>query len=99
MIPSRLLEGGDDGPGGGDIRAYCRALLENRERGGGGSVFGGAEDNSTSAPSPEGTPVKVRHPKYGEGVVQSEDEETCTVAFGQYGVKSFLKDFCPLEFL
>ncbi len=99
MIPSRLLEGGDDGPGGGDIRAYCRALLENRERGGGGSVFGGAEDNSTSAPSPEGTPVKVRHPKYGEGVVQSEDEETCTVAFEQYGVKSFLKDFCPLEFL
>lgn len=41
---------------------------------------------------------RVFHPKYGEGSIESEDEDTIAVVFGQYGLKIFSKDFCPLEF-
>ena len=103
MIPPRLLEFGDDGPSGRtDIQTFWKMLLENREKGAVGSVFDGGEEKASSKASPEEPErekKKVRHPKYGEGIVESEDEETYTVEFGQYGVKSFLKDFCPLEFL
>lgn len=103
MIPPRLLDFGDDGPSGRtDIQTFWKMLLENREKGAAGSVFDGGEEKASSKASPEEPERekrKVRHPKYGDGVVESEDEETYTVAFEQYGVKSFLKDFCPLEFL
>jgi hypothetical protein len=44
-------------------------------------------------------PVRVRHEKYGMGVVESEDEETVNVIFEVYGSKSFSKFFNPLEYL
>ncbi len=40
---------------------------------------------------------KVSHPKYGEGYVIDEDDDTITVQFEGYGEKSFAKVFCPLK--
>jgi hypothetical protein len=42
---------------------------------------------------------RVRHRKYGEGVIEKEDEETITVIFTDYGTKSFSKAFPVLEYL
>lgn len=41
----------------------------------------------------------VRHMKYGEGVVEKEDEDTITVRFEGYGSKTFSKLFVQLEYL
>lgn len=41
----------------------------------------------------------VRHPKYGEGVIEKEDEATITVKFEGYGSKTFSKLFVRLEYL
>ncbi len=41
----------------------------------------------------------VRHMKYGEGVVEKEDEDTITVRFKGYGSKTFSKLFVQLEYL
>jgi hypothetical protein len=68
-------------------------ILENRKKRGAQDVFG--PENAEEAPAGA---KRALHPRYGEGVVESEDETSYTVGFGQYGVKTFSKDFCPLEF-
>ena len=40
---------------------------------------------------------RVTHPKYGQGTVTSEDENTITVNFDDYGEKELLKAFSMLE--
>lgn len=40
---------------------------------------------------------RVAHPKYGQGTVVSEDENTITVNFDDYGEKELLKAFSMLE--
>jgi len=42
---------------------------------------------------------KVRHPKYGDGIIIEEDDEMVRVNFAGYGEKFFSKLFCPLEYL
>lgn len=49
-------------------------------------------------PSPP-EPVPVRHRKYGEGVLISEDEVSVTAEFPGYGQKQFLKALGELQFL
>lgn len=49
-------------------------------------------------PSPP-EPVPVRHRKYGEGVLISEDEVTLTAEFPGCGQKQFLKALGELQFL
>lgn len=43
--------------------------------------------------------ILVRHNKYGEGIVESEDEQSITVKFAGYGSKTFSKMFVQLEYL
>lgn len=43
--------------------------------------------------------VFVRHRKYGEGIVESEDEQSITIKFEGYGSKTFAKMFVQLEYL
>ena len=40
-----------------------------------------------------------RHPKYGEGIITSEDDMTIEVKFPGYGKKQFLKAFGEIEVL
>lgn len=47
--------------------------------------------------TPENYPRLVRHAKYGEGTVVSEDDLTIEVNFEGYGVKSFLKMLGEIE--
>lgn len=42
---------------------------------------------------------KVRHPKYGEGVIQDETDEIYIVSFEGYGKKEFFKLFNDLEII
>ena len=93
MIPARLLEAPDEAPGEADLQGYRRMILENREKHGAQDVF--RPERTEEAPAAE---KRALHPRYGEGVVESEDETSYTVGFGQYGTKTFSKDFCPLEF-
>ncbi len=94
MIPARLLEAPDDAPGEADLQWYRRMILENRGKRGAQDVFGPERTEEASAGA-----KRALHPRYGEGVVESEDETSYTVGFAQYGTKTFSKDFCPLEFL
>ena len=93
MIPARLLEAPDEAPGEADLQGYRRMILENRGKRGAQNIFG----PESTEEAPAGT-KRALHPRYGEGVVESEDETSYTVRFGQYGTKTFSKDFCPLEF-
>jgi len=42
---------------------------------------------------------RVKHEKYGEGLVESEDDDMITVIFDDYGSKTFTKMFVVLEYL
>ncbi len=102
MIPARLTsreDGGGAGEGGAPAAVDMRSLRwEVRER-----IAAGGEPEVASAaaaepPAPEDRPTRrVRHGKYGVGVVVAEDEDTVTVAFEGYGEKSFSKTFLQLE--
>ena len=98
-----------------DLQAFRRKILENREqeRGAGNPVpeerRGGTpvpDGPPTPADQPEYASAnsgaacrRVSHPRYGEGVIEAEDEGSYTVSFEHYGLKAFSKDFCPLVFL
>ena len=69
-------------------------ILENREKRGAQDIFG--PERTEEAPAGA---KRALHPRYGEGVVESEDDTSYTVRFERYGTKTFSKDFCPLEFL
>jgi len=69
-------------------------ILENRGKRGAKDIF----EPERTEEAPAGA-KRALHPRYGEGVVESEDETSYTVGFAQYGTKTFSKDFCPLEFL
>jgi DNA helicase-2/ATP-dependent DNA helicase PcrA len=43
--------------------------------------------------------VQVRHPKYGVGVLRSEDDLMVEAEFDGYGVKQFLKAFGEVEII
>lgn len=107
MIPRQLLDYKDAAVFGEvDLQAYRRMILENRNKGRTDLFdFTEAEPSYKTGTPNEAIPEqsgrighKVLHPKYGEGVIESENEDTITASFGEYGSKSFSKDFCPLQF-
>ena len=96
MLPDSLIDfGAAAAPPPPDLQAFRRAILENRRN---ASPAPATVAEKPAAPPAE-PPRRVRHPRYGEGVVQSENENEITVDFGPYGAKTFSKEFCPLEFL
>ena len=99
MLPPHLLDGGDAAaPATADLQAYRRMVLENRGRGA-ADIFGAPESAEASVPAPPANAArKARHPKYRDGFIEAEDDDTVTVVFEGYGAKTFSKDFCPLEF-
>ena len=49
--------------------------------------------------NPTATEKKVEHPKYGMGVVVSENEDIVRVQFEDYGEKELLKAFSQLKYM
>lgn len=103
MIPHHLLDY-RDAPFSGrtDLQAYYSMILENRSKGISEDFFRipgmKKEEEAPSTARAERSLRKVRHQKYGEGFVESEDETSYTVVFEDYGIKIFSKEFCSLEF-
>jgi DNA helicase-2/ATP-dependent DNA helicase PcrA len=94
MIPDHLIDRADEPrANSSDLQHIRRALMENRKQ-----TNTPAQDFSAPPPIQEER-RKVRHAKYGEGVLESEDENNYVVMFEHFGKKEFSKDFCPLEFL
>lgn len=95
MIPAHLIDRTDERrASSADLQQLRRALMENRSK--------PAIEPAISAPVQQpmqDMPRKVLHAKYGEGVLESEDENNYIVVFDHIGRKTFSKDFCPLEFL
>jgi hypothetical protein len=76
--------------------------MENRSHGPKPDIFPLIDTNPPKPALAEHSKTIVRkvvHAKYGEGVIESEDEEIITIAFAHYGLKSFSNYFCSLEFL
>lgn len=88
MIPERLAERVDVSDMTGLVNELGKTGSENKELAGG---------ESGNAVSESATSRRVRHIKYGVGVVTGETEEKITVDFGELGSKSFMKDFVSLE--
>lgn len=103
VIPRRLLDYEEESRSGEtDLQSFRRMIMKNRDRDRIKDPFSSL--NETVQKEKDTPPVvsaerKVRHAKYGEGVIESENENTVTVDFPEYGSKSFSKDFCPLEYL
>ena len=85
MIPEHLISG-EIGTGGSLEKGYGlqqmrRQIQENRKK----------KDQS------EEKKVRVRHRKYGEGVLVSDDGTTVEAEFPGHGKKQFLKAFGEVE--
>lgn len=92
MIPPHLLDFEETTFGTVDLQAFRRSAKANQDKDKKVDLF--------AAPQPkESSPKKVRHARYGEGIIASENEDIITVFFENYGLKTFSKTFCPLEFL
>ena len=57
------------------------------------------EEMKEKIESDEGQEQKARHPKYGTGVVTSEDDMMIEVDFPNYGKKQFIKAFQEVELI
>jgi DNA helicase-2/ATP-dependent DNA helicase PcrA len=103
VIPRHLLDDeSETDPVKADLQAFRRIVMENRSHGPKPDIFPLIDTNPPKPALAEHSKTIVRkvvHAKYGEGVIESEDEEIITIAFAHYGLKSFSKDFCSLEFL
>jgi DNA helicase-2/ATP-dependent DNA helicase PcrA len=92
MIPPELIESEDFVSRGANLNELRREIKANID------VKRSAPENQAAA-SETVRRIKVRHEKYGEGTVISEDEANIKVDFEAYGTKVFSKDFCPLKYL
>ena len=58
------------------------------------------QEQKRSLREQEPAPTKrVRHPRYGTGVVVREDETMLEAEFEGYGTKEFIKAFSELEYI
>ncbi|MCC2253870.1 ATP-dependent helicase [Ruminococcus sp. CLA-AA-H200] len=85
MIPEHLISG-ETGTGGSSEKGY--GLQQMRRQ---------IQENRKKKEQPEEKKVRVRHRKYGEGVLVSDDGTTVEAEFPGYGKKQFLKAFGEVE--
>ena len=90
MLPEELLDW-EEKPGSESRKANLQKLRkETRE-------LIREKKESTEGEEEERPERKGRHPKYGEGVILSEDEMMIELEFPGYGKKQFLKAFGEVE--
>ena len=107
MIPGRLVEGGEleKTDAAAHLQELKREILKNRQteedkR----SSDSHAEKKKQQDPvlktkrTDQRPPKKVKHSKYGYGVIISEDDIMIKVVFEDYGEKDLMKAFTALEY-
>lgn len=100
MIPKHLIaeeeKESDFGEVGlADIR---RQIIENREKQSGAEAADLFVDEPSATTEERDNRQRVRHEKYGEGVIESEENGFIIVNFDDYGTKKFAKMFVELEY-
>ena len=92
MLPEELLDW-EEKPGSESRKASLQKLRKETRK--------LIQEKMESTEEPEEVPPerKGRHPKYGEGVIVSEDEMMIELEFPGYGKKQFLKAFGEVEVL
>jgi DNA helicase-2/ATP-dependent DNA helicase PcrA len=100
MIPGHLVQTSDDGAAGETpdvvLRNFRKEIRVRIEQRGKDKDAAAAPEDVTESSAPAAV-RRVRHVKYGLGVVVSEDEESIGVDFENYGKKAFAKAFAALE--
>lgn len=100
MIPGKLVEGGEleKTDAAAHLQELKREILKNRQT---------EEDKRNSKQqdpirktnqADQRPPKKVKHSKYGYGVIISEDDIMIKVVFEDYGEKNLMKAFTALEY-
>lgn len=100
MIPGKLVEGGEleKTDAAAHLQELKREILKNRQT---------EEDKRNSKQqdpvrkmnqADQRPPKKVKHSKYGYGVIISEDDIMIKVVFEDYGEKDLMKAFTALEY-
>lgn len=97
MLPSHLIEQEQSSPKEIDLQLIRKKVLVNQ------SINDNTEDIKIEDEAHvKDQPCKanrVKHEKYGEGIIESEDQDSITVFFEGYGSKTFSKLFTTLEYL
>ena len=100
-IPEHLLEWDElrsDEERRGNLQALRREVVEQRRSGGAESLSAGENvDAEATVQVGQAAVKKVRHARYGVGVVVREDELVIEAEFEGYGRKEFMKGFGEVE--
>lgn len=98
MIPGKLVEGGEQEKtdAAAHLQELKREILKKRQ----------TEEDKRKQQDPvlktnqadQRPPKKVKHSKYGYGVIISEDDIMIKVVFEDYGEKDLMKAFTALEY-
>ena len=103
MIPPRLLEGEEERGPAVSLQELKRQVQEQRTQVQERSLQEqkrSLQEQKRSLREQEPAPTKrVRHPRYGTGVVVREDETMLEAEFEGYGTKEFIKAFSELEYI
>ena len=97
-FPSAAAQARSTTPRRSSARAVQAATSSGRE-----ALPRAAEDGYSRAHRPTGLGkgVRVRHPKYGEGIIAARegegDDAKITVQFSGYGIKKLVEKFAQLE--
>lgn len=87
MIPEHLVDRDEMNAGTPDLQAFRREVARMRDQ----------PTSKPTDPSAFDGERQVKHPKYGTGIVMSENDDSITVTFEGYGEKEFVKAFSELE--
>ncbi|MRH41551.1 AAA family ATPase [Aquibacillus halophilus] len=97
MLPSHLVAKEENEAQKVDLQSIRKEILANQSK---NTQSLDAEPIKEVDPEEQAKDGKrVKHEKYGEGIVESEDEDSITVIFDAYGSKTFSKLFTSLEYL
>lgn len=100
MLPSYLIEQMEEvnSDEAVDLQTIRRKIIENKNR-----VIENQNDTPvTTITEPQvdsANKKRVKHEKYGEGLIENEDDDTITILFDGYGSRTFTKIFTTMEYL
>ena len=107
MIPGKLVEGGEleKTDAAAHLQELKREILKNRqteEDKRNSNLYTGKKEQQDpirkTNQADQRPPKKVKHSKYGYGVIISEDDIMIKVVFEDYGEKDLMKAFTALEY-
>ena len=99
MIPANLVDGEDLNHGEVDLHSLRREIKENISIQVTSLAVDDRAEETRDCKAIEHKHSKVHHEKYGDGIIEFEDDDIITVHFEAYGSKSFSKAFNSLKYL